>query len=43
MLRHAYQSGEDGWLMPEDLAFENGSLKIDDALHWDVKALQILH
>ena len=44
-LRSVYQSGEDGWLRPEELAFENGLLKIDDAPHWDVKmdGSQIMH
>jgi hypothetical protein len=44
-LRSVYQCGEDGWLRPEELAFENGSLKVDDAPHWDVKVdgTQIMH
>lgn len=44
-LRSIYQCGEDGWLRPEELAFENGSLKVDDAPHWDVKidGTQIMH
>jgi len=44
-LRSAYQRGEEGWLRPEDLAFENGLLKKDDAPHWDVKVdgSQIMH
>ena len=44
-LRGDYQRGEDGWLRPEDLAIENGLLKIVDAPHWDVKidGSQIMH
>lgn len=44
-LRGAYQRGEEGWLRPENLSFENGLLKKLEAPHWDVKidGSQIMH
>lgn len=36
-LRYNYHRGEEGWLRPENLAIENGLLKVVDAPHWDVK------
>jgi hypothetical protein len=44
-LRGDYQREQEGWFRPEDLSYANGSLKKEDAPHWDVKAdgSQIMH
>ena len=37
-LRINYQSGEEGWLRPENLTVEHGLLSKENVPHWDVKA-----